>query len=70
MGMDTTGGDGAYRFAALPPGTYLVREIQPGWLRFSTTPDEVPVTLATGETRTVDFGDWDGRPTYLPLILR
>ena len=50
MRTDTTGGDGAYRFAALPPGTYLVREHQPDWLRWSTTPDEVTVVLAAGET--------------------
>ena len=70
IGQATTAGDGAYRFAALPPGTYLVRELQPDWLRWSTTPDEVTVVLAAGETRTVDFGDWSGRRTYLPLILR
>jgi hypothetical protein len=34
------------------------------------TPDEVRITLAAGETRTVDFGDWNGRQSYLPLILR
>ena len=28
---------------ALTPGTYPVREVQPGWLRFSTTPDDVTV---------------------------
>jgi protocatechuate 3,4-dioxygenase beta subunit len=69
-GQATTGDDGAYRFAGLEPASYLVRETQPTRLHFSTTPDEVPVTLAAGETRTVDFGDWDGRQTYLPLILR
>ena len=70
MGMDTTGGDGTYRFAGLPPGTYLVRERQPDWLRWSTTPAEVTVVLANGATLTVDFGDWNGRGSYLPLILR
>ena len=70
VGQAATAGDGAYRFSALPPGAYRVREIQPAWVRFSTTPDEVPVTLAAGETRTVNFGDWDGRALYLPLVLR
>ena len=65
-----TGDDGQYRFRNLMPGSYTVRESQPPWLRFSTTPDDVTVTLAAGETRTVDFGDWNGRATYLPLILR
>ena len=67
---DTTAGDGAYGFAALAPGTYLVRERQPDWLPWSTTPDEVIVIVAAGDTLTIDFGDWNGRPTYLPLILR
>ena len=67
---DTTSGDGTYRFSALAPDAYLVREVQPDWLRFSTTLDEVAVTLAAGETRTIDFGDWNGRQTYLPLLLR
>ena len=65
-----TTGDGAYRFAVLLPGTYMVRETQPAWMRWSTTSNQVTVSLAAGETRTVDFGDWNGRPTYLPLILR
>ncbi len=64
----TTNGDGGYRFAALPPGTHVVREIQPPWLRFSTTPDEVTIFLAAGDTLTIDFGDWNGRRTWLPLI--
>jgi protocatechuate 3,4-dioxygenase beta subunit len=70
VGQAITNADGAYRFAGMTPGTYRVAEVQPPWLRFSTTPDEVPVILAAGETRTVDFGNWDGRATYLPLILR
>jgi hypothetical protein len=47
-----------------------LRERQPDWLRWSTTPNEKTIALAAGETRTVDFGDWNGRSTYLPLILR
>ena len=70
VGQATTAGDGAYHFSALAPGTYLVREMQPDWVRFSTTPNEVTVALAAGESRTVNFGDWNGRSTYLPLILR
>lgn len=70
IGQATTAGDGAYDFAVLLPGTYIVRETQPDWMRWSTTSNQVTVSLAAGETRTVDFGDWNGRPTYLPLILR
>jgi hypothetical protein len=28
------------------------------------------LTLATGETRSIYFGNWNGRPTHFPLILR
>ncbi len=69
IGTDTTSGDGTYRFAALPPGTYVVRERQPDWLSFSTTPDEVPVTVVNGQESIVDFGDWNGStpsPTPTP----
>ena len=65
-----TDADGGYRFMGLEPGSYSVRETQPAGWRFSTTPDEVPITLAAGETRNVNFGDWNGRPTWLPLIMR
>ncbi len=69
-GEQTTAGDGTYRFLSLAPGAYTVSEAQPTRLRFSTTPNDVSLALAAGETRTVNFGDWNGRPTYLPLILR
>lgn len=66
-----TAADGSYRFAPLVPGAlYRVREAQPAWLRWSTTPDEVPIALANGQHAVADFGDWNGRPTWLPLILR
>ena len=67
---DTTGGDGSYRFTPLAPGTYTVREVQPPWLRFSTTPNEVTVDVRAGRVAVVDFGDWNGRAAWLPLILR
>jgi photosystem II stability/assembly factor-like uncharacterized protein len=70
IGTTTTGGGGAYSFTVLPPGRYRVREVQPEQRRFSSTPDEMTVDIAAGETRIVDFGDWDGRALYLPLVLR
>ena len=70
VGQTLTGGDGAYRFADLPPGEYTVREVQPGWLRFSTTPDEATVDVLAGQQVAVNFGDWNGRPVWLPLITR
>jgi hypothetical protein len=67
-GEQITSGDGSYHFPGLEPGSYVVSETQPTRLRFSTTPNIMALALAAGETRTVDFGDWAGRPTYLPLI--
>ena len=65
-----TESDGAYLFPQLLPGSYAVHEVQPGWLRWSTTPNEVPVTVVNGQEAIANFGDWNGRPTWLPLILR
>ena len=47
-----------------------MREVQPSWLHFSTTPNDVTVTLVAGRIAVVDFGDWNGRAAWLPLILR
>lgn len=70
IGEQYTRGDGRYRFAALPPAGYVVRETQPRWLRYSTTRDEVRVTVAAGGEASADFGDWNGRRLYLPLLTR
>lgn len=70
IGQALTGGDGSYRFAGLQPGAYIVREVQPAWLRWSTTPNEVAVAVTNGGEVVVDFGDWNGRPFWLPLVLR
>ena len=51
---------------ALP---YVLLAAHPAWLRFSSTADSVPVTLTVGVNVAVDFGDWDGLPTWLPLIV-
>jgi len=48
----------------------MVNEVQPTRLYYSTTPNNVSLILAPGKTRSVDFCDWNGRPTYLQLILR
>ena len=66
----TTGGDGAYSFVHLSPGAYTISEVPPPWLRWSTTPDEVTVEVLAGQRAEVDFGDWNGRPAWLPLIVR
>lgn len=66
----TTSDDGSYHFPDLLPGQYTVREVQPAWLRFSTTPDEVGVEVTNGQETIVAFGDWNGLPAWLPLIVR
>ena len=71
VGQTTTLGNGSYNFTALLPGrTYRIREINPPWALYSTTPDEATVSLHNGEHATVEFGDWNGLPNWLPLLLR
>ena len=70
MGETATVGGGSYRFSALVPGTYVVREVQPAWLCFSSTPDEAVVFVEAGQELRLDFGDWSGRASWLPLVLR
>jgi hypothetical protein len=66
----TTLGDGSYNFTQLPAGDYWVLEVNPPWLHYSTTPDEVPVTIINGVQSVVNFGDWNGLPAWLPFMLR
>jgi photosystem II stability/assembly factor-like uncharacterized protein len=66
----TTLGDGTYSFPGLLPGAYHVREINPSWVHFSSTPDDVPVMVLNGQTAIVSFGDWGGLASYLPLLVR
>jgi hypothetical protein len=70
IGMTTTQGDGSYGFVSVPAGDYWVLEVNPTWLHYSTTPDEVPVTIINGVQNIVNFGDWNGRPAWLPFMLR
>jgi hypothetical protein len=70
VGQQVTAGDGSYSFTSLPAGEYMVRESQPEWLRYSSTPDEVTLRLAVGQRATVNFGDWNGLPAWLPLVVR
>jgi hypothetical protein len=53
----TTGGDGGFQFADLPPGWYsLMRANPPGYL--STTGDALDLLLPSGATIRVSFGAW------------
>ena len=70
LGTVTTRAGGAYRFPHLPPGAYMVQEMHPAWMRFSSSPDAVPVTVTGGEDAVVAFGDWNGFPSWLPLLMR
>ncbi len=69
VGQTITVGDGTYRFPSLLPGNYRVQELQPAWLRFSSTPDEVDATVLSGGLAIVNFGDWNGRQVWLPVVL-
>jgi len=51
-----TGGDGAYEFTDVNAGNYTVQEKDPAGT-FSTTPNEVAVSVATGGSATANFGD-------------
>jgi hypothetical protein len=62
--------NGSFYFANVPPDVYLVRESQPFWLRFSSTPNEAMLSIAGGSEGRAEFGDWEGRPTWLPLIIK
>ena len=63
-----TSADGGYSFQMAPPGHYTVAEINPPDLAYSSTPDEVIVSVGVGESVLVDFGDWSGAHIYLPLL--
>ncbi len=70
IGAAETVENGAYGFERLPPGVYRLRQINPSWARFSSTADERNVLVVTEDVTVVDFGDWDGLRTYLPLLRR
>jgi len=63
----TTIAGGAYSFTNLPPGDYLVIETDPAG-HVSTTPNTVPVTVGTGGSSTVNFGDYRLANTSLSSI--
>ena len=51
VGTKTTIDDGSYSFTSLVPGIYQFREVHPEWFRYSSTPDEVTVTVTNGRAR-------------------
>jgi hypothetical protein len=64
-----TQADGTGHATGLTPGVYVVWENQPPSLRYSSTPNEQALTVEAGKVSEASFGDWNGRATYLPLIL-
>ena len=68
VAIKVTRPDGSYDFGPLPAGTtYVVQEFCP-WMRYSSTPDQVTVHLEECQQATVNFGDWNGLPIWLPLL--
>jgi hypothetical protein len=52
----------------LPPGAYVARQFNlPFWI--STTADQAPFTMTTGQTIDIDFGDREAASVWLPLLL-
>jgi hypothetical protein len=70
VGLVTTGSNGVYAFESLLPGSYHVQETNPPQAPFYSTPDGIDVALVEGQHASVDFGDWPGLPTWLPLVSR
>jgi uncharacterized protein (DUF2141 family) len=52
----TTTADGSYAFTGTDPGAYTIRETDPDGFT-STTPNEVSVTIVSGTSAAVKFGD-------------
>jgi len=61
-----TGGDGRYLFPDVLPGDYNVVRTNPAGY-FSTTPDEVPITLLPRSLALVDFGAARLWRLYMPF---
>ena len=61
-----TGGDGRYLFPDVLPGDYTVVRTNPAGY-FSTTPDEVPITLLPRSLALVDFGAARLWRLYMPF---
>ena len=64
-----TDSSGFYSFTGIEPGSYTVREVDPGGY-VSTTGNEVPVTLGIDSFPVVDFGDLRSAltPVAVPLL--
>ncbi len=56
VGTATTGPDGTFTFANVPPGDYVVRELQPAGYGDST-PNALPVTVGTAPVTGLSFGE-------------
>jgi len=62
----TTGSDGKYRFVALTPGQYFIKEINPPGYGSSTYDGPFGANLALGSSYTFNFGDYQLPVTETP----
>lgn len=67
-GVVRTDLNGEYVISGLTPGSYVVKHAPRKGLLLST-PGQVTVNVEAGKEAVVNFGQWVGRPTWLPLIL-
>jgi hypothetical protein len=69
VGGGVSSGDGSFRFDGLYPAHYTVEEANLIGL-YSSTPDLVEVDVLPGQRTQVRFGDWEGRRSWVPLLLQ
>ncbi len=69
--ITTTDLRGNYQFINIPPGTYLLKEVQPvGWTKAHPT-DTILLPVTPNQTYTFDFGHYAlAERFWMPLIIR
>lgn len=70
IATDFSDGLGQYEFTNLPANTYGVNQQQPLGFPYSTTPNIRTVILPEDGAAEVNFGEWVGLRSWLPLLMR